>query len=468
MAKPPDPLIGQIVGGRYEVLRLIGKGGTGSIYEVRNVRLGRSFALKTLTGESAANAEAMQRFRREADIVAKIKHPNIVEVIDWDELPDGSPCMVLEYLEGEDLAVRIDRGVMSWASIALIADRMLAALSVTHASGVVHRDLKPHNVFLATDDSGDERIKLLDFGISKISDSNSMLTSNSRLVGTPAYMAPEQAEGRLDDVGPHTDVWAMGVILYEMATGEYAFDGPSVPAILYQICHGTPTPIEELRPDVPREFADLVRDALVRPVKERIADAAVMRVQLRDALRSVAPPPDAAMSSARVATATSPPRRVWPYVVVAGAAVAAAGAVVAATMLQDDWVTPKTKTPDGGVAKAVVVDAAARPTPDAVAPVDAAVAPDAPARKLSWTERVGLAVDGQTSELLACARDRAAPQGDIDVTIAIAKTGRAQSVKLAPDPGDAALAGCLRDVLMRATYPTGQDLTVTIPLTLLR
>ena len=113
-----DPLIGAVVGGRYEVIRLIGKGGMGSIYEVRNTRLGRQFALKTLTGDAAQNPEVLQRFRREADVIAKIKHPNIVEVIDWEVLDDGSPAMVMGYLHGEDLGRRIEDGPVAWPQLA--------------------------------------------------------------------------------------------------------------------------------------------------------------------------------------------------------------------------------------------------------------------------------------------------------------------------------------------------------------
>ena len=280
-------MIGQIVGGRFEVVRLIGKGGMGSIYEVRNTRLGRSFALKTLTGDGASDTAVLQRFRREADVIARIKHPNIVEVIDWEQLSDGSPAMVMEYLQGEDLAKRIAGGPLQWPQIARIADQVLAALSVAHANGVVHRDLKPQNIFLAEDGSGDERVKLLDFGVSKVRDSKSLVTTDARLLGTPAYMAPEQADGRAGDIGTHTDVWATGSILQEMATGELAFDANSLPSILYKVCHGKAAEIEAKRPDAPAAFVELVRETLTRDIDKRISDATVLRVRLREALRSL-------------------------------------------------------------------------------------------------------------------------------------------------------------------------------------
>ncbi|HEX5061411.1 MAG TPA: serine/threonine-protein kinase, partial [Kofleriaceae bacterium] len=282
------PLIGTVVGGRYEIVRLIGKGGMGAIYEVRNTRLGRQFALKTLTGDAAANPEVLLRFRREADVIAKIKHPNIVEVIDWESLADGSPAMVMEYLHGEDLGERIKEGPLRWPQIARIADQVLAALSVAHANGIVHRDLKPQNIFLAQDDSGDERVKLLDFGVSKVRDSKSLVTTDARLLGTPAYMSPEQSEGRAEDVGTHSDVWAMGAILYEMATGEVPFDADNLPAILYKICHSKAAPITKKRADAPEPFIELVDETLERDISKRISDATVLRVRLREALRNLA------------------------------------------------------------------------------------------------------------------------------------------------------------------------------------
>ncbi|HEY5920803.1 MAG TPA: serine/threonine-protein kinase [Kofleriaceae bacterium] len=277
-----------MVGGRYEIIRLIGKGGMGAIYEVRNTRLGRQFALKTLTGDAAANPEVLARFRREADVISKIKHPNIVEVIDWEALDDGSPAMVMEYLQGEDLGRRIEDGPLTWPQLARIADQVLAALSIAHANGIVHRDLKPQNIFLAQDDSGDERVKLLDFGVSKVRDSKSLVTTDARLLGTPAYMSPEQSEGRADDVGSHTDVWAIGTILFEMATGVVPFDADNLPAILYKICHSELPQIAARRADAPEAFVELVRETLERDVDKRISDATVLRVRLREALRGVA------------------------------------------------------------------------------------------------------------------------------------------------------------------------------------
>jgi len=284
MSRAVDPLIGAVVAGRYEVIRIIGKGGMGTIYEVKNTRLGRSFALKTLSNGSQ-DAELLARFRREAEIVAKLTHPNILDVVDWDTLEDGSPCMIMEYLRGADLSTRLrERGPLAWPDFARIADQVLAALTVAHRAGIVHRDLKPQNIFLAADDNGNERVKLLDFGISKLRDARTFTTTDAKVMGTPMYMPPEQAEGRQEDIGPATDVWAMATILYEMATAKIAFEAPNIPAVLYRVCHGRPKPLEEMRPDAPEGLVKLIESALVVDVKARLDSIERMRVELRNAM----------------------------------------------------------------------------------------------------------------------------------------------------------------------------------------
>ncbi len=285
-----DPLIGTVVADRYEVQRLIGRGGMGSVYLVRHRKLRRKFALKKLAAALTRVPEALARFQREADVIAGFRHPNIVEIVDWETLEDGSPCMIMELLEGEDLGQRIaGAGPLPWPTLARIADETLSALSAAHRAGIVHRDLKPQNIFLARDDSGEERAMLLDFGISKVHESDSKMTGHSQLVGTPAYMSPEQADGRTEDVGPAADVWAMGSILHEMATATLAFDAATTMSILYRICHGQPEPLKPHRADAPRAFVELVGSALSREPGARIVTADALRRELRSALGRVAP-----------------------------------------------------------------------------------------------------------------------------------------------------------------------------------
>ncbi len=286
-ARTQDRLVGELVAGRYRVERKIGKGGMGNVYEVSHTKLDRRFALKTLADDLADDPESLARFRREADVISRLKHPNIVEIVDWEEL-DGTPCIVMELLSGQVLSDRLRTGPLEWTEIAHIGDEILSALSMAHAAGVVHRDLKPQNIYLAEDGAGGVRAKLLDFGVSKISDSKTFATTDAKMLGTPAYMAPEQADGRQELVGPKTDVWAMGAILYEMATGTTAFAGPSVPAILYRVCHGAPEPLLEQRSDAPQAFVDLVARALSHG-EDRIEDVDRLRVGLRRALRAFVP-----------------------------------------------------------------------------------------------------------------------------------------------------------------------------------
>ncbi len=288
-AKVNDALIGKVIADRYRVTRLIGQGGMGAVYEVAHTRIRKRFAMKTLAAHLSGDEDALARFRREADIIATLNHPNIVNIVNWDVLDDGSPCMIMERLEGESLAGRLRRdGAMSWSEIGAIADPVLAALSVAHQAGVVHRDLKPQNIFLARDGSGAETPKLLDFGVSKMRDSQSFVTTDERMLGTPAYMSPEQAQGIQADVGPSTDVWAMGAILFEMVTGECAFVGASVPSILYHICHGEPRKVTDLRPDTPGAVASLLERTLSHNGYERVTECDVLRAELRSALEGVA------------------------------------------------------------------------------------------------------------------------------------------------------------------------------------
>jgi hypothetical protein len=281
-----DQLVGQVVGQKYEVVRLIGRGGMGAVYEVRHRELGSSFALKKLNTDLLDDPESLARFRREAQVVAKFHHPGIVGVTDWEFLDDGSPCIIMELLSGEDLGSRLKSGPLLWRELGRIADQVLSALAVAHRAGIVHRDLKPQNIFLARDDSGEERPKILDFGLSKVR-GTTFATTSERLLGTPSYMSPEQADGQAANLGPETDVWAMGAILYEMATGRKAFIAPSVPSILYRICYGEPEPLAKLRPDAPPSFVDLVGRALSREPGRRLQSVDELRRGLQDALQGV-------------------------------------------------------------------------------------------------------------------------------------------------------------------------------------
>ncbi len=278
-----DPLLESVVSGRYQVVRLLGEGGMSLVYEVQHVKLKRQFALKRLLPALVTNPEALLRFEREAEMLASLHHPNVVEITDWDTLPDGSPFMILEFLHGAHIRVRIERGQLPWDAIGRIGDQTMSALQLAHRLGITHRDLKPENLFISIDDAGEERVKLLDFGVSKLR-SAGRTTGAHALLGTPSYMSPEQALGQTDLIGPSTDVWAMGTILYEMATQRVAFTGETLAATVGNITSGRPEPISVLRPDAPAAFVDLVDRATSLDPARRVLTIEELRAGLRDAL----------------------------------------------------------------------------------------------------------------------------------------------------------------------------------------
>jgi serine/threonine protein kinase len=278
-----DPLLDTVVNGRYQVVRQLGEGGMSVVYEVRHVKLKRQFALKRLLPMLAGNEEALVRFEREAELLASLHHPNVVEITDWDYLPDGTPFFILEFLHGAHIRVRIDRGPLPWEAIARIGDQTMSALQLAHRIGITHRDLKPENIFISIDDAGEERVKLLDFGVSKLRGVG-RTTGAYAMLGTPSYMSPEQAQGQTELIGPSTDVWAMGTILYEMATQRVAFTGESLAATVVNITSGRPEPIQSLRPDAPPAFVELVERAISLDPQRRIVTIEELRAGLKNAL----------------------------------------------------------------------------------------------------------------------------------------------------------------------------------------
>ena len=272
-----------VIGGRYRIIRKIAEGGMSVIYEAQHIKLMRQFAIKGLLPMLADNQEALDRFQREAELIGALRHPNVIDISDWVELPDGTPAMVLEFLHGNSLQVRLQRGPMAWDAIARIGDQTMSAIALAHRNGITHRDLKPENIFISIDDSGDERVKLLDFGVSKLRGVG-RLSGVHKMLGTPSYMSPEQATGQNDLVGPSTDVWAMATILYEMATQRIAFKGDGIEETLTLIVHSDAYPIGMLRADAPRAFVDLFERAVSRDPEKRIQTIEELRAGLKAAL----------------------------------------------------------------------------------------------------------------------------------------------------------------------------------------
>ncbi len=278
-----DPLVDAVIADRYRIIRKIAEGGMSVIYEAQHIKLMRQFAIKGLLPMLSSNEEALERFQREAELIGGLRHPNVIDISDWVELPDGTPAMVLEFLHGNSLQVRLQRGPMAWDAIARIGDQTMSALALAHRNGITHRDLKPENIFISIDDSGDESVKLLDFGVSKLRGVG-RLSGVHKMLGTPSYMSPEQAMGQNDLVGPSTDVWAMGTILYEMATQRTAFKADSIEETLTMIVNADVYPIGMLRADAPRAFVELFERAISRNPDKRIQTIEELRAGLKSAL----------------------------------------------------------------------------------------------------------------------------------------------------------------------------------------
>ncbi|HEX4354890.1 MAG TPA: protein kinase, partial [Polyangiales bacterium] len=225
-------LIGQSIDGRYRLEAQIGVGGLGTVYRATHTKLDRAVAVKVLHESYGASAVQRARFEREAKALATVEHTNIVSVMDYGVAEDR-PYLVMELLEGETLSQRLKRGPMPVEGAVSIAQQMLGALAFMHSGGLLHRDIKPSNVFIQRMHDGKERVKVLDFGLAKFtapvapgSDADPTLTRDGSIVGTPAYMSPEQATG--ESVDPRSDVYAMGVILFQMLTGRLPFEGDAI------------------------------------------------------------------------------------------------------------------------------------------------------------------------------------------------------------------------------------------------
>jgi serine/threonine protein kinase len=268
-----DPLLGKVLGETYEIARLVGEGGMGKVYEARHLRLkDRRFAVKVLHPEFARQPEVVARFQREAESASSITHPNVVDVFDVHTTPDGVPYLVGEFLEGEELGDYIKRVGRLQVSMAVsVARQVCRALAAAHARGIVHRDMKPENVFLVERD-GAPVVKVLDFGISKAGSGNTHLTRTGMIMGTPSYMAPEQARGESVDL--RADVYSIGALLYHALTGNRPFDSDDPAVTLNMVLTEEPPRPHSLVEEVPEALELVVQRAMSKDPRERYQSTA--------------------------------------------------------------------------------------------------------------------------------------------------------------------------------------------------
>ena len=267
--------VGSVIDGTYIIEAMIGRGGMGAVYLASHRRLqGKKVAIKMLHADLGGD-EILARFKREADIASQLDHPNIVKVENYNKLADGTPYIVYEYLQGESLAQRLaDGGAMPIETVFSILRQVGSALSAAHRAGIVHRDLKPQNIFLQpseVDGRAVEVAKVLDFGISKMRGSQTVKTQEATLLGTPQYMAPEQATGQHSNVDERTDIFALGTIIYEMVSGVPAFSGANIPEVVFKVVYEQPRPLAEVAPKLASVLALAIGKAMAKAPAERYA-----------------------------------------------------------------------------------------------------------------------------------------------------------------------------------------------------
>ncbi|MEP6977839.1 MAG: protein kinase [Thermoleophilia bacterium] len=335
----------EVIAGRYELEGLVGTGGMSSVYKARDRLLERRVALKVLHPHHASDDDFVDRFRKEARSVAQLSHPNIATVIDRGD-DDGRQFIVFEYVEGENLKELVTReGPLHFGRALELALQVGRGLSFAHSHGLVHRDVKPQNVLM----NGDDQAKVTDFGIARSIDVDVSVTQTGTVLGTSAYIAPEQASG--GDITPQTDVYSLGVVLYELLTGEVPFPGESFVAVAMKHINDPAPNVLERRPDVPPRLAAAVDRALAKEPGGRFASMDDFVAELSACLAELGTEADSdatmivPASTATPARDARPPRGVrvparrpahspWPFLIpliVVAAALAAAGLYFAVT-----------------------------------------------------------------------------------------------------------------------------------------
>jgi serine/threonine protein kinase len=302
---------GSVLAETYELIEQIGAGGMGVVWRAQHLRLPKEVAVKVLL-RAVSGEEMVARFRREAEIIARVRHPNIVEVLDFNTLPDNSPYMVLELLSGQTLADRMRGAALSFDEVTAIVQQACAGLQVAHRQGVVHRDLKPENIFLCevedhdTDEPSGPQVKILDFGISKLAggDEAHRLTGEQMVAGTPLYMAPEQARGKLKAADARSDQYSMAAMIFELLSGQPPFEADTLAALMFKVVYDDP-PALPAALGLPDNVTAAVARGLCKTPDERFESVAAFCREFLRHTRSM----QAISGRPRVRRAPTAPRR---------------------------------------------------------------------------------------------------------------------------------------------------------------
>jgi serine/threonine-protein kinase len=276
--------VGETLNGKWHLDRLIDIGGMAAVYAATH-RNGKRVAVKLLHRHVALNATANERFLREGYVANRVDHPNAVSVLDDDSTPDGSAYLVMDLLEGESVHTWIERsgGSLRIPDVLAVADQVLDVLSAAHAKGIIHRDIKPANLFVTTAGV----CKVLDFGVARMPDPGIPNTAAGVVIGSAAYMPPEQAQGRQHLIGRRSDVFAVGAVMYRAASGRYVHDLPSSAERLFAAMKTRAPSLASVLPSAPPELVHVVDKALSFEIEDRWADALAMRVAIREAWNAI-------------------------------------------------------------------------------------------------------------------------------------------------------------------------------------
>jgi serine/threonine-protein kinase len=281
-----DPLVNTLLDDKYRLDARVGEGGMGSVYRATHVQMEHTVAVKVLHSDLASDQVAVERFRREARAAAQIRHPNAVAVTDFGVTKkEGTAYLVMEFLEGGDLRKKIKQEKrLDYTETIVIMSQACAALNAAHEKGIIHRDLKPDNIWLLKSTGPYAQVKVLDFGIAKLKAASeaSNLTQKGMIVGTPYYMSPEHC--RSEELDPRSDIYSLGIILYEMLAGKVPFEGSSPLQVMYKHNTEHPRPLSQIRPEIPPQIESVVMRALEKRKEDRQGSALELAAELEDAL----------------------------------------------------------------------------------------------------------------------------------------------------------------------------------------